>query len=219
MIAALTLLSLLIVSLTVVRIGGTALRLTGMSRDAARFQAISALTGTGFTTTEAEITMHHPIRRRILILLMFTGHLGVVSLASTVILGVGTADQGTLQETLVLMAGAVVVACILASSRGLDRAMCAIIAFFFHQFGVLDKTAHHVLLEMPNGDQLCEHTIVSLKGVDLDALKIRCQPMTIVSVNGHPPEQQVAQDGSHSVILCFAKTREQENFAKMLMQV
>lgn len=86
MTAALTLLIILAVSLVVVRIGGTALRLTGMPLDVARFQSISALTGTGFTTQEAETTMHHPLRRRVLIGLMFAGHLGVVSLASTVIL-------------------------------------------------------------------------------------------------------------------------------------
>jgi Trk-type K+ transport system membrane component len=110
MTAALTLLIILAVSLLVarcsllvVRIGGTALKLTGMSLDAARFQSISALTGTGFTTQEAETTMHHPLRRRVLIALMFTGHLGVVSLASAVILGVSTAQEGSVAWTVLYM--------------------------------------------------------------------------------------------------------------------
>ena len=101
--AALTLLIILAVSLLVVRIGGTALRLTGMPLSAARFQSISALTGTGFTTQEAETLMHHPLRRRVLMGLMFAGHLGVVSLASTVILAVSSAEEGAVFGTICLL--------------------------------------------------------------------------------------------------------------------
>ena len=53
MIGALTLFVVLTVSVLVIRTGAVALRLTGMSEDAARFQARSALTGTGFTTSES----------------------------------------------------------------------------------------------------------------------------------------------------------------------
>jgi len=83
MAGALTLFLLLALSLTIVRAAGVALRLTGVPQPVARFQAISALTGAGYTTSEAEALMQHPTRRRILMLLMLTGHLGVVSLAST----------------------------------------------------------------------------------------------------------------------------------------
>ncbi|AGI69700.1 hypothetical protein OAN307_c43160 [Octadecabacter antarcticus 307] len=65
---------ILAVSLIVERVGGTALRLTGMPIDAPRFQSISALTDTGFTMQEAETTMHHPLRRKVLIALMFAEH-------------------------------------------------------------------------------------------------------------------------------------------------
>ena len=41
-------------SIIVVEIATVALRLTGLGRKQARFQALSAFTGTGFTTTEAE---------------------------------------------------------------------------------------------------------------------------------------------------------------------
>jgi len=42
----------ILISFIVVRIGGLALQLTGMESDVARFQALSAFTGTGFTTKE-----------------------------------------------------------------------------------------------------------------------------------------------------------------------
>jgi hypothetical protein len=58
-IASLTVLGL---SLIITRIATTALSLTGLSWEAARFQARSAFTGTGFTTTEAERVVDHPVR-------------------------------------------------------------------------------------------------------------------------------------------------------------
>lgn len=54
MAAIMSLLIALTLSLLVTRIAAMALMLTGMSREAARFQARSAFTGVGFTTQEAE---------------------------------------------------------------------------------------------------------------------------------------------------------------------
>jgi hypothetical protein len=58
---------LLIIALPILvtRIAAVALVHTGLSRDAARFQARSALTGVGYTTTEAERVTCHPVRRRV----------------------------------------------------------------------------------------------------------------------------------------------------------
>ncbi|MBD3334640.1 MAG: potassium transporter TrkA, partial [Candidatus Eisenbacteria bacterium] len=82
-IAFLTVLGL---SLVITRIATTALTLTGMSREAARFQARSAFTGTGFTTHEAEQVVGHPVRRRIIMLLMILRSAGLVSILISIIL-------------------------------------------------------------------------------------------------------------------------------------
>ena len=63
--AAITLLVILTFSVVVTRIAAVALRLTGMPADVARFQARSAFTGAGFTTSESEAVVNHPIRRRL----------------------------------------------------------------------------------------------------------------------------------------------------------
>jgi NhaP-type Na+/H+ or K+/H+ antiporter len=68
------------VSMIIVRIASVALEMTGMDREAARFQALSAFTGTGFTTREAEDVMRHPQRRRIVSVLILLGYAGVVTL-------------------------------------------------------------------------------------------------------------------------------------------
>lgn len=80
------LLTVLGLSLLVTRIATTALTLTGLSREAARFQARSAFTGTGFTTGEAEKVVRHPVRRQVIAVLMVTRSAGLVTIVISLIL-------------------------------------------------------------------------------------------------------------------------------------
>jgi MFS family permease len=75
----------ILVSFIVVRIGGLALQLTGIEADVARFQALSAFTGTGFTTTEAERVVRHRTRRRIVTILIILGNAGLVTIIATLV--------------------------------------------------------------------------------------------------------------------------------------
>jgi hypothetical protein len=69
---------LITVWLFILWFGSIALEATGMERSRARFQAMSALTGTGFTTREAEDIVSHPRRRLIAGWLMFLGNAGIL---------------------------------------------------------------------------------------------------------------------------------------------
>jgi hypothetical protein len=69
----------------VMEIAAIGLKLTGMNIDRARFQALSALTGTGFTTRESEIIVHHRVRRRIVMALMIIGHIGLAAILISVV--------------------------------------------------------------------------------------------------------------------------------------
>ncbi len=71
------------VSYLIVRIGAIALEMTGMETSRARFQALSAFSGTGFTTKEAELVVNHPRRRKIVTYLMILGNAGIVSVIAT----------------------------------------------------------------------------------------------------------------------------------------
>ena len=57
---------ILAISLTTVRIGAIALELTGLSYEVAAFQAQSAFSGAGFTTSESENIVAHAVRRKII---------------------------------------------------------------------------------------------------------------------------------------------------------
>ena len=65
-----------------------ALEATGMERTKARFQCLSAITGTGFTTREAESIVEHPKRRRIATWLIFIGNVGIIAFIILLILGI-----------------------------------------------------------------------------------------------------------------------------------
>jgi len=73
----------LIVSVIVVRIGAVAFNLTGLEWRAAKFQALSCFSGTGFTTREAELVIASPQRRRIATYLIIFGNAGIVAMVAT----------------------------------------------------------------------------------------------------------------------------------------
>jgi len=75
----------ILVSFIVVRIGGFALQLTGIEPDVARFQALSAFSGTGFTTREAERVVGNKTRRRIVTILIILGNAGTVTVIATLV--------------------------------------------------------------------------------------------------------------------------------------
>jgi len=75
----------ILVSFIIVRIGGFALQLTGIEPEVARFQALSAFSGTGFTTREAERVVGHRTRRRIVTILIILGNAGMVTVIATLV--------------------------------------------------------------------------------------------------------------------------------------
>jgi hypothetical protein len=98
-----------LLSLLFTRLATGALIATGMPPEAAGFQARSAFTGAGFTTTEAENVVNHPVRRRVISTTMFVGNLGVPTLVVTVTLGfLAPGPGGTTSRALVLVAGVAV---------------------------------------------------------------------------------------------------------------
>jgi hypothetical protein len=73
----------ILLSFLIVRAAAIALMMTGMEEKRAKFQALSAFSGTGFTTKEAESVVGHPKRRKIVTWLMILGNAGVVTVIVT----------------------------------------------------------------------------------------------------------------------------------------
>lgn len=69
----------------IIEISTIMLEATGLSRQVARFQAISLLTNTGFTTSEAELIIKHPVRRKIAESLIIFGTIAFAVILALVI--------------------------------------------------------------------------------------------------------------------------------------
>lgn len=59
-------------------------RLTGLKTEVSRFQVISMMTGTGFTTGESELILGHPIRRKLAIFLILFGAFSLAVIISSI---------------------------------------------------------------------------------------------------------------------------------------
>lgn len=92
--AIIALLVIALVSLLAVRVGSTALMMTGLSWDTASFQSYSAFFGVGFTTKEAEMVVNHPVRRRIIRDLILAGNVGLTSALATLIVTLLQSSSG-----------------------------------------------------------------------------------------------------------------------------
>jgi len=93
------------------------LEATGLERRKARFQALSAIVGCGFTTGESESIVNHPRRRSIIYWLMVLGNTAVVGLIVGLIIAVGAAETPSWPFFLAL--GIVIAALIIAGRMGL----------------------------------------------------------------------------------------------------
>ncbi len=175
MIAALTLFTVLTISILVSRTGAVALRLTGLPEQVARFQARSAFTGAGFTTSESEAIVNHPVRRRIVSQLMIVGNLGLVSVMATVIVSLvgSSGPEGALLLQLLWLAAVLLVLWFLFLNPFADRIMCNIIGRLLARtegFGGRKPTR---LLQLPAGHgvtQILVHPESGLAGRQLREL-------------------------------------------------
>lgn len=110
MFALFSLLIIVMLSIVVVRIGSIALELTGLSPEIASFQAQSAFSGVGFTTNESEAIVTHPLRRRIVRVLILLGSAGITTSVATLVLAfVGESGKDVLIRAEVLIFGLAII--------------------------------------------------------------------------------------------------------------
>ena len=159
MVAILSLLTVLTLSFLVVRIGAVALTMTGLSDEVARFQALSAFSGTGFTTGESENVVNGPARRRIIAWLIRLGSAGIVTVLSTAMLSAVGDDYPTWEKLLVLTAG---VAALIAVARSdkLDRLSRPLIERFLRESATLELRDYAGLLHLREDWRVAEAEVV-----------------------------------------------------------
>lgn len=157
MIAILTLLTTLVVTMLVTKIGSVALKLTGLSVEVAAFQARSAFSGTGFTSTETEMVVNHPVRRRIITWLMIAGNLGIAAVVATSIasfsgtsLSEEQARWAFLERIGALVAGVFVIV-LLSRSKFINSLLSRVIEWALVNWTTLDVVDYESLLNLADG--------------------------------------------------------------------
>ncbi len=143
----------LTVGLLVTRVAAVALTFTGLSRDLARFQARSAYVGVGFTTSESEHVLTHPVRRRIIMWLMLMGNAGFVAAISSllpVFIGTGEDSLSFLNRILILTSGLMLLWAF-SSSRMVDSLLSRMIGWALTHWTALAIYDFSALLQLSAG--------------------------------------------------------------------
>lgn len=194
MIAVGTVLAALLVSLLITRIATIALSVTGLSKESARFQARSAFTGVGFTTSEAESVVNHPVRRRVVLLLMLLGNAGLVTIVASLLISFARAEESTQAwkrlGLLLLGLGALVA---VARSKAVDRALSKLITGLLDRFTDLDTRDYAQLLQLTGGYGVIELMVQERHWIahrSLEGLQLRREGIAVLGIQ--------KPDGSYS---------------------
>ncbi len=185
LIPLITFLLVILFSIIVVRIGTIALKMTGLSRDVAAFQAQSAFSGVGFTTSESEYVVSHPVRRRIIRILMLLGSAGLTSAMATLVLTfIGTTTQEMLDRALWLTVGLIALF-LFARSKLVDRGLSWIIERALEKFTHIKIYDYEQLLGLSKGYTISMITVKEnswLAGRKLRELRLNEEGVLVLAI-------------------------------------
>lgn len=215
MLAVISLLVVIAISIIVTRISSIALIHTGLSREVARFQARSAFTGAGFTTNESETIVNHPVRRRIIMMLMWLGNVGIVGAMSSLIIGfVEPGGGGSLWLRTALMASGVVLLWWAASSQWVDARLSTMIDWALHRYTDLEVRDYASLMHLSGDYRIAEIQVQEgdwLNGRTLRDMRLRDEGIDILAIDrrdgkflGVPSGRTALAAGD--VLICYGRT-------------
>ncbi len=150
MASLISLIVILTLSVLITKIATEALVHTGLSKQAAKFQARSAFTGVGFTTKEAESVVNHPVRRKIVLSLMLIGNVGIISAIASLMLTFVDKGQEPANNVLrvLIIVGSMAVLWLLSKSKWVERILVKIIKKALKKFTTLKIRDYVELLDL-----------------------------------------------------------------------
>lgn len=212
MFAIVPVLVVVLLSLIVTRVATIALTLTGLSRQSARFQARSALTGVGFTTTESESMVNHPIRRRIVMLLMLIGSSTIVIVIAQLIVATVQSSQDGADDLLLsyglLVVGLALIVWLFSLPR-VDRTLQRLIRRLLRRYTDLDIRDYASLLHVHGDFAVSEMSLAEgswLTGQTLADLRLSDEGVLVLGVQrddeyfGAPKGHTVCRPGDVLVL-------------------
>ncbi len=200
------------ISYLIVRVGAIALEMTGMERSRARFQALSAFSGTGFTTREAELVVNHPRRRKIVTYLMILGNAGIVSVIATFVLSLRQAGTFRPSLNLAIIAASLFVLYRVASHQKLAKRLTQKIRETLREKLHFEKVRVEELLQQSDGYGIASILVgrrSKVAGLTLSKSGFKERDLMILSVERDegviplPKAQTKIQDGDR--LICYGK--------------
>ena len=204
----------LAVWLLVFWIGSIVLERTGMERSKARFQALSALTGTGFTTREAESIVNHPRRRMIATWLIFIGNAGIIAFIILMILYLRAGLSAPSIIHIGIIVGAILVIILLIKLRVIDKITDGIIRLTRRRRGVPNLITEELLHQ--SGDYGLARVAITQKdnvhGFAVKDTHFSKQGITVLAIERgnnvlpFPKAEEALLEGDY--LLCYGKVAE-----------
>ncbi len=203
MVSIVTLLVVLTLSILITRIATVALTHTGLSRESATFQARSAFTGVGFTTSESEKVVSHPVRRRILLTLMLLGNAGIVTAVSSLIVSFVNINRSeSLIWQIALLVTGLIMLWSLANSNWVDRHLSNLISGWLKNHTSLSVHDFSKLLHLAGDYQISELQVRQqdwLAEKSIAELELRKEGVVVLGINRSGGNYLGAPDGETSI--------------------
>jgi hypothetical protein len=211
MIAIITLLIVLILTMLVTKIATVALTHTGLSHEIARFQARSAFTGVGFTTSESENVVNHPLRRRVLLLLMLFGNAGIITvIASVVLTFVNAQGTGSVLWRFFFIFLGLALLWFAATNRWVDNHLSKFIGWAVRRYTHLDIKDYASLLHVAGEYKVTELFVEPtdwLAKKSLQELRLQDEGVMILGITrsdgtymGAPDGSRIVQEGDNLIL-------------------
>ena len=223
MTAVISLLVIISLSVLATRIGALALVHTGLSKEAAKFQARSAYMGVGFTTSESELVVNDPVRRKILTILIFLGNAGVITTISSVIFSfISIEESGFFSTEVVVLFSGLLLLIVLSRSKFIDRKLSAVIDKALQRYTDLDVRDYYSLLHLEEDYRVSELKASGddwLSGETLNELKLDAEGVRVLGIRrengnyiGAPVGKTQIKKGD--IVILYGKTSTIQSIEK-----
>lgn len=204
MIAAITLFLVVSLSALITKVATIALVHTGLSTQSAKFQSRSAYTGAGFTTSESEKIMDHPVRRKIIFMLMLVGNAGIVTVMSSLILTfvLPTTLASKLYGLLIVLVGMTIVYFAI-KSKWLDRVLSKIVSRMLQKYTYLNIQDFAAVLHLKDNYRISEKRIETedwMANKTLIELELLKEGITVLGVDRDGEDYFGSPTGSFKIL-------------------
>jgi hypothetical protein len=216
---------ILLCSYIVIRVCSVALEITGLSEEVANMQALSAFTGTGFTTSETESVLSNPTRRNIIKVLIIFGNAGLMTaVASLILTFTGNETHTNLYKFIAFIVGMFVIFMIFQSKQAYYT-IKKLSYKFLSRYDSLQVHDYHDVLGLGKGFGISKITIDDdswMVGKELKDLKLDREGTLILNIEktedgkkvflGAPNGKTVIDE--KDVLTCYGRPEAIRNLAE-----